>query len=179
MDKGALLKYVAAPDGSLVCDIKGKLPGRSAYLCGKKECAKLSIKKKGFTKALETEILNLDLAGLQSITLNVLKRHTFGLLNAAQGGGKLIDGSTKVMDSLRKSHLYLIIVPDDSSEDTVGGLVYAAESKGVPVISLGNKIDTAVELQRPVRAAYAVLDEKLASRVLELKVMIDTVSTWI
>lgn len=55
-DKKALLRVVRMADGEVRLDPSGKLPGRGAYLCGKKDCLKLAIKHKKISRALRCEL---------------------------------------------------------------------------------------------------------------------------
>ncbi|NLL37228.1 MAG: DUF448 domain-containing protein [Fretibacterium sp.] len=54
--KRALIRLVRAPDGSVVLDVRGKLPGRGAYLCLCTECLKKARKTGALARALRTEI---------------------------------------------------------------------------------------------------------------------------
>lgn len=53
--KKELIRVIASEEG-LQIDIKGKLPGRGAYLCPSESCAKLALKKNAFSRNLKTEI---------------------------------------------------------------------------------------------------------------------------
>lgn len=44
-DKKDLLRIVVMPDGSLVYDPTGKLPGRGSYLCRNRDCIMQELKK--------------------------------------------------------------------------------------------------------------------------------------
>lgn len=55
-EKKTLLRIVRVADGEVRLDPSGKLPGRGAYLCGKKDCLKLAIKHKKLGRALRCEI---------------------------------------------------------------------------------------------------------------------------
>ena len=55
-NKKALVRIVRATNGEVRVDATGKMPGRGAYLCGKKDCLKLAIKHKKLGRALRCEI---------------------------------------------------------------------------------------------------------------------------
>jgi len=44
-DKNDLLRVVLTPEGNVVYDPTGKLPGRGAYLCPNEECITTELKK--------------------------------------------------------------------------------------------------------------------------------------
>lgn len=54
--KKELIRIVRTPDLKIFIDPKGKVSGRGAYLCAKKECYELAKKKKALSRALEVEI---------------------------------------------------------------------------------------------------------------------------
>ena len=54
--KKELVRVVRAPDGSVSLDLKGKQPGRGAYVCPSKECLAKAHKAKRFERALEVQI---------------------------------------------------------------------------------------------------------------------------
>jgi len=55
-EKSALIRIVRVSDGEVRLDPTGKVSGRGAYLCGKKDCLKLAIKHKKLGRALRCEI---------------------------------------------------------------------------------------------------------------------------
>lgn len=54
--KKELVRVVRAPDGSVSLDLKGKQPGRGAYVCPSKACLVKARKAKRFERALEVQI---------------------------------------------------------------------------------------------------------------------------
>ncbi|NWF78104.1 MAG: YlxR family protein [Chloroflexi bacterium] len=55
-DKKALIRLVRAKNGGAEVDISGKKPGRGAYLCPKKVCWELVLKKNRLEHALRTKL---------------------------------------------------------------------------------------------------------------------------
>lgn len=54
--KRELLRVVRSPEGEVSLDMRGKKPGRGAYVCPKAECLKKAVKSRALSRALETEI---------------------------------------------------------------------------------------------------------------------------
>ena len=54
--KKELVRVVRAPDGTVSLDLKGKKPGRGAYLCPSAACLLKARKAKRFERALEVAI---------------------------------------------------------------------------------------------------------------------------
>ncbi len=64
--KRELTRIVRTPDGRVVIDPTGKLPGRGAYLCASEECRKAAFEKGSLQRALEVPIpseLRTELTG--------------------------------------------------------------------------------------------------------------------
>jgi uncharacterized protein len=55
-EKKALIRLVRAENGVAEVDISGKKPGRGAYLCPKKVCWELVLKKNRLEYALRTKL---------------------------------------------------------------------------------------------------------------------------
>lgn len=56
IDKGSLIRIVRNSDGVVRIDPTGKMPGRGAYLCGRKECLAVAVKSNKLEKALKCKI---------------------------------------------------------------------------------------------------------------------------
>jgi predicted RNA-binding protein YlxR (DUF448 family) len=54
--KRELIRAVRSPEGIVTLDLKGKKPGRGAYLCHNEECLKRAIKSKALSRALGVAI---------------------------------------------------------------------------------------------------------------------------
>jgi predicted RNA-binding protein YlxR (DUF448 family) len=54
--KRELIRVARAPEGAVGLDLKGKSPGRGAYLCRNAACLKRAVKSKALSRALGTEI---------------------------------------------------------------------------------------------------------------------------
>lgn len=64
--KPELLRVVRSPEGEISLDIRGKLPGRGAYVCSNAECLKKAIKSRALDRALEIKIPDEVLTRLES-----------------------------------------------------------------------------------------------------------------
>ena len=51
-NKNEFIRVVRTPEGELVLDKTGRMPGRGAYLCLSEECLKKAVKKKAIERAL-------------------------------------------------------------------------------------------------------------------------------
>ncbi len=63
--KRELLRLVRSPEGEVSIDMKGKAPGRGAYICKSVECMKKARRSKAFDRAFEIKISDEMLDRLQ------------------------------------------------------------------------------------------------------------------
>lgn len=54
--KKELVRVVKSPEGVISMDLKGKAPGRGAYVCRNLECLRRAIKSKALERGFETAI---------------------------------------------------------------------------------------------------------------------------
>lgn len=54
--KKELVRVVKSPEGEISMDLRGKAPGRGAYVCRNVECLRRAIKSKALERGFETAI---------------------------------------------------------------------------------------------------------------------------
>ena len=54
--KKELVRVVKSPEGVISIDLRGKAPGRGAYVCPSKECLRRAIKSSALARGFETTI---------------------------------------------------------------------------------------------------------------------------
>ena len=54
--KPELVRVVRSPEGTVSVDLRGKAPGRGAYVCRSADCLKKALRSKALGRALEVEI---------------------------------------------------------------------------------------------------------------------------
>ena len=54
--KPELVRVVRAPDGTVGVDLRGKMPGRGAYVCRSADCLKKALRSKALSRSLSAEI---------------------------------------------------------------------------------------------------------------------------
>lgn len=55
-EKPLLARVVRTPDGRVVYDGRGKVPGRGAYLCRSTACLERAVRSRALSRALEIDI---------------------------------------------------------------------------------------------------------------------------
>ena len=164
-DKGALIRFVLAPDRTVVPDLQQKLPGRGVYTCIKASCLKLAAQKKQFSRGFKGEVLGADAEGLTRQVAGKMEERIASYLCLANKGGKVVSGSDQVMDKLKKGGAGLLIIADDISDDIGEKFRAVAKLKGVPSVTLFTKERLGGLLGKELRSVLAVVDSGFVASI--------------
>ena len=72
-EKKALIRLVSTEDGTAEIDVFGKKPGRGAYLCRKKTCWELALRKNRLDYALRTKLHDDNRQALREYSHSLLE----------------------------------------------------------------------------------------------------------
>ena len=131
LDADALIRFVAAPDGTVVADLKRRLPGRGAHVEMRREAVELAVKRKLLGRALKR-----DVKGTETLAQDVedaLKRSALGFMGLARKAGQLVTGATKVDTAVRSGQAVAVLHAQDAAADGVrklDGARFAAAASG-------------------------------------------------
>lgn len=115
MDEARLIRFVAAPDGTVVPDLARKLPGRGLWVAADRASVEMAAKKNHFARAARTK---LDApAGLADQVERLLIRRLLDGLGLARRAGELTSGFEKVQAALRSGKVAWLIEAGDGAED--------------------------------------------------------------
>jgi len=114
MPKTGMIRFVKAPDGSLVPDIAGKLPGRGVWTAANRSALEAAVKNGGFKRGLKSDVkIKPDLADQTSA---LLKGKILSLLPMALRAGQAYIGFDQVKSAAGKEPLAWRIEALDGSE---------------------------------------------------------------
>ncbi|MBW9063268.1 RNA-binding protein [Rhizobium herbae] len=94
-----LIRFVAAPDGRVVPDLKKQLPGRGCWVSADRAVLEKAIAKKLFARALKADVT----AGpeLADEVDRLLSMQLAGMMNMARKAAQFISGASKVEQAVR------------------------------------------------------------------------------
>jgi predicted RNA-binding protein YlxR (DUF448 family) len=127
--KEELLRFVLAPDGSVVLDLKNKLPGRGVWVTAARAHVETAEKKKLFARALK-EPVNVE-AGLADTVAARLKESALGALSLARKAGALTLGFMKVDEAIAAGKVAALIEASDAGADGTEKLSRAVARQGI------------------------------------------------
>jgi predicted RNA-binding protein YlxR (DUF448 family) len=152
-----LIRFVRAPDGTVVPDLKRALPGRGVWVTASREAVRLAVKKKVFARGFK-EPATVDPA-IDETVAALLFKAALGMLGFANKAGLVVTGFAKVEAALAKEQVIALVEASDASEDGVRKLRQAAtrlgRSAGLRVVRLfgGPELDLALGRSNVVHAA--------------------------
>lgn len=111
--KGGLIRFVAGPEGQLVPDIAGKLPGRGTYVAATRAALEKAVQKKLFARGLKAPVTVPE--GLVDEVERQLARRVTDLLSLARKSGRAVAGYEKVKDWLAREEAETLLQASDGS----------------------------------------------------------------
>jgi predicted RNA-binding protein YlxR (DUF448 family) len=113
--KDDLIRFVLGPDGTVVPDLKEKLPGRGVWLTAARDSVAEAAKRNVFARALKTQARPApDLADLVDRLLAEAALQAFALANKA---GEVTFGHAKVEEALAKAPVLALVHAREAAED--------------------------------------------------------------
>lgn len=115
--KGELLRFVVSPDGVLVADLAGKLPGRGLYtLCSQLTVAE-ALSKRLFNKAAGQSVTIPE--NFMGNLVAMMSKRTADALSMARKAGQAITGYEKVLEAVKSGEAAALLHATDASPDQV------------------------------------------------------------
>jgi hypothetical protein len=111
--KFGLIRFVAGPDGQVVPDILGKLPGRGVYVASQRAALQRAVDKKLFARGLKQPVQVPD--GLVDEIEKQLVARVVTLISLARKSGKAVTGYEKVKSWLMMEEAQVLIQAVDGS----------------------------------------------------------------
>jgi uncharacterized protein len=112
--KPGLIRFVVGPEGMVVPDLLGRLPGRGIYVASTRAALDKAVSKNLFSRAARTQVtLPPDLVALVDAGL---ARRVVDLIAMARKAGQAVTGLEKVKDWLEKDKARVLIQAEDGSE---------------------------------------------------------------
>lgn len=112
-----LLRFVAAPDGSVVPDIKRNLPGRGIWLTADRSSLQQAVHRNLFAKSLKKNVRADDT--LVDLTEHLLQRSALDALAIAGKAGQAVTGFTRVEAALEADNVIAILHARDGAPDGI------------------------------------------------------------
>ncbi len=141
-----MLRFVAGPDGTVVPDVKRKLPGRGVWVTATREAVAEAVKRGALQRGLKASVKVA--ADLPDLVDRLLERAALDALAMARKAGRISAGFDRVEAAIAAGGLAALIHAADAAPDGVRKLAGKAEEK-LPVISTFTSSQLDLALGRP------------------------------
>lgn len=111
--KHGLIRFVAGPDGQVVADIMGKLPGRGFYVAANRAALETAVAKKLFARGAKQPVTVPD--GLVATVEDQLARRVIDLISLQRKSGRAVAGYEKTKGWLQNEEAEVLIQAVDGS----------------------------------------------------------------
>ena len=110
-----MIRFVADPEGRVIADLKGNLPGRGAWVLAKKETVGEAVEKNAFARAFKRKVVSDPM--LPETVEELLADRALAALGFARKAGECITGADKVAAALLKGKVLAVLHASDAAED--------------------------------------------------------------
>jgi predicted RNA-binding protein YlxR (DUF448 family) len=148
-----LLRFVLTPAGSVVVDLKHKLPGRGLWLSISRETLDQAVRKGIFQKGFKRPIDGLSTLAAETEALMV--RGVCDALSIAAKAGEVVSGAGKVADLVESGQSIALIHAADGAFDGIRKLNALIGQQNIRVIRVLNsdELDLALGRSNVIHAA--------------------------
>ncbi len=160
-----MIRYVVAPDGSIVPDILHRLPGRGAWVTASRAALLIAIERKSFARAFRGK--GVAGAELPALVERLLQRTALDAISMANKAGQVVSGFARVKAALGQGGIEILVHASDAGADGIqkldgGKAAGNGEKPAIIRLFTGEQLDLA--LGRP-NVVHAALFGHPASRV--------------
>lgn len=111
-----MLRFVRSPDGNAVCDLKGNLPGRGAWVRLSEPVLREAVKRKAFRRAIDADAEEMLIEQVR----RQLEQKVLAGLGMARRSGELICGFDSVERALKsKGGLAMLFSASDATDNGI------------------------------------------------------------
>jgi len=112
-----MIRFVVAPDGSVVPDLKRRLPGRGIWITATRPALRSALARKAFARSFKREV---QVAGdLVDSTERLLEQAALDALAMTHKAGRSIIGFARVEAALGRERVAALIQGSDAGQDGV------------------------------------------------------------
>lgn len=151
-----LIRFVAAPDGTLVADLRRRLPGRGVWVTARAAEVTTAERKKMFGRALGEPVTVAP--GLADRVAEALREAALAALSLARKAGSAVAGFGKVEAAVSAGEAIALVHADSAAADGVEKLTRLAKSRfghALPSVGIftGDQLDLAFGRPNVIHAA--------------------------
>lgn len=160
MPPEGLVRFALAPDGRVVPDVAGSLPGRGVWVESRRDVLLQAVAKNAFARAMRRKVDAPET--LADLVPELLRKRMLDLLSISRKSGGLIGGFEKVKAALDKGQVKILLHAREATPDGIRKL-YPGE---VPVLQIFSRAELEKITTQSGVTHLAVLHAGLAKQIL-------------
>jgi hypothetical protein len=129
-ESDGMVRFVAGPDGEVVPDVRGRLPGRGVWVDGTRGAVELAVKRKAFAHGLKAAVTASG--SLPALVERLLAEDATQALALANKAGVIIRGFAKAEAALATGRVGALLSASDAARDGIRKIAAANRSVGGP-----------------------------------------------
>jgi len=161
--KRALIRFVAAPDGSVVPDLAERLPGRGLWLSAERDMIARACRRNLFARAAKAPLRAP--ADLVDQVERLLLRRCLDLLGLARRGGQVAAGYDMAAAWVTDGTAVLLLQADDAAAGGRAKLRASARARSIPVVEVFRAAELGQALGRDAVVHVAVAAGGMVERL--------------
>jgi predicted RNA-binding protein YlxR (DUF448 family) len=148
-----MIRFVVSPDGTVVPDLRRRLPGRGLWITATRPALRSALARKAFAKGFKREVRIA--ADFVETTERLIERAALDALAMAHKAGKTAAGFAKVAAALARDRVVGVIHAADAADDGVRKLDATLRQRTkdtaetIPVIGIFASAQLSLALGRP------------------------------
>jgi predicted RNA-binding protein YlxR (DUF448 family) len=153
-----LIRFVVGPDGTVVPDVKRKLPGRGVWVTATRGALTAAVSRNAFARGFKSPVRAVP--GLVELTDHLLERAALDALSMAHKAGLVEIGFGRVEGALAKHDIAALLHAAGAAPDGTRKVAAAAKRRfgddaGVPIVNgfTSDQLDLALGRSNVVHAA--------------------------
>jgi len=154
--KSDLLRFVLAPDLTLVPDILAKLPGRGAYTCVSRNCLKDALKRNQFSRAFKVSVTVNDQNEFLAGVVAKFEDRIASYVALANKASKVVSGSDLVVEAIKKKNAGVVLIASDVSPEIGRKMTFLASRESIPCYYLLTRDRFGALIGKGLRSAVAI-----------------------
>lgn len=160
-----LIRFVGGPDGMVVPDLAGRLPGRGFWLSPERDVMAKACTRNLFARAAKAPLRVPD--DLMESVDDLLARRCLELIGLAKRSGEAVSGYQKVASWLAAGRAAILLAALDAAADNRRKLLTSARAQdpSVPVVELFTAKELGRALGYDARTQVAVAPGGFAARL--------------
>ncbi len=157
-----MIRFVRAPDGTVIPDLKRRLPGRGVWVTADRASVEDALRRKLFARGFKGDAKAPPTLADETETLLVRAAREF--VSLANKAGLVVSGFAKVEAAIGKGGVLALIQARDGAEDGLRKMMAAARrhlregGRAVPILGALDSEDLGLALGRPHVIHAALLD---------------------